>query len=343
MYKLIIKPLLFKFQPETIHNFTFLFLKLLKKIPFTQLVLKKLFLNNKNLEKTICGLNFKNPIGLAAGLDKNAEVFDVFSNFGFGFVEIGTITPKPQQGNPKPRLFRLIKDQALINRMGFNNKGIDEIIKNIKKIDKSNIILGANIGKNTSTSNKNAINDYATCFEKLHNFVNYFTVNVSCPNVNNLSNLQSKDSLLKILVKLQEINNSKLKLKPIFLKISPDINKTQLNDILEVVKQTKINGIVATNTTTSRNNLITNKKEINNIGNGGLSGKPLKNNSTKIIKYLRNKNKEIIIIGVGGIMTENDAIEKINAGANLIQLYSGFIYKGPKLINKIKKKLLAIT
>ncbi len=341
MYKKIIRPILFKFQPETIHAFTFTFLKVTSYIPGFQYILRKIFqLNNSKLKRTVFGIDFPNPIGLAAGLDKDAELFDMLGYLGFGFIEIGTLTPEPQPGNPKPRAFRLKKDQALINRMGFNNKGLKPAIEKLKR-KSSTIIIGGNIGKNKITSNENAISDYEKGFESLFPYVDYFVVNVSSPNTPNLRELQEKEPLTNLLNSLQKLNNQKDKKKPILLKIAPDLSFDQLDDIIEIIKETKTDGIVATNTTISREGLSYPDNEIEKIGNGGLSGKPLKDRSTEIIRYIVKKsNNAFPVIGVGGIMTTDDALEKLKAGASLVQLYTGFIYEGPELIRKINKAIL---
>ncbi|MCF6350400.1 MAG: quinone-dependent dihydroorotate dehydrogenase [Flavobacteriaceae bacterium] len=336
MYRQLIRPILFLFDAEKIHHFTFFLLKYGFKIPFLKsLVRKKFEVNNKHLVKTVFGLDFKNPVGLAAGFDKNALLIDELACFGFGFIEIGTVTPKPQIGNPKKRLFRLKKDRAIINRMGFNNDGVTSIVERLKKV-KSTIIIGGNIGKNKTTPNENAVNDYVICFNKLFEFVDYFVVNVSSPNTPNLRALQDKKPLSKILNTLQNLNNKKNKPKPILLKIAPDLTNTQLDDIVEIVTTTKIAGVIATNTTTKRDNLQSdNKREA-----GGLSGKPLTNKATHVINYLATKsNNAFPIIGVGGIYNEIDAKNKIDAGANLVQVFSGFIYQGPSLVKQICKSI----
>lgn len=295
---------------------------------------------NEHLKRSVFGLEFKNPVGLAAGFDKNAEVFQTMDAFGFSFVEIGTVTPLGQAGNPKPRLFRLKKDKALINRMGFNNKGLVNAVKKLKK-RKSNIIIGGNIGKNTLTPNEKAIDDYVRCFEELHPHVDYFTVNVSCPNISDLRKLQDRDSLLQILSVLKRLNTEKQNPKPILLKVSPDLTIPQLDDTIEIVKHTGIDGFVATNTTILRTGLSTPEKTINEIGNGGLSGKPLTNRTIEFIRYIREKTEgQLPIIGVGGIMQVEDAIAMLNAGASLVQVYTGFIYEGPGIVRKINKALL---
>ncbi len=340
MYKLFIRPILFKFQPETIHAFTFSILKALSFIPGLPFIFKKIFINNNpKLKRTVFGIDFPNPVGLAAGLDKDADLFDMLGYLGFGFIEIGTLTPVAQLGNPKPRAFRLRNDQALINRMGFNNKGLKSAIEKLKG-KKSKIIIGGNIGKNKITPNENAISDYERGFESLFRYVDYLVVNVSSPNTPNLRELQEKEPLTKLLNKLQELNNQKDTQKPILLKIAPDLSFEQLDDIVEIIQETKTDGIIATNTTISREGLSYPESEIEKIGNGGLSGKPLKDRSTEIIRYIVKKsNNAFPVIGVGGIMTAEAAIEKLEAGASLVQLYTGFIYEGPALIKKINKSI----
>lgn len=341
MYKLIIRPFLFLFDPESVHHFTFKMIRISAKIPGVRFFRKKRYqLNDPFLVKNLFGLEFKNPVGLAAGLDKNGIILDELEDFGFGFVEIGTVTPKPQDGNPKPRLFRLKKDSAIINRMGFNNDGVDIIAARLKS-KKTKLIVGGNIGKNKITPNENAVDDYVKCFDQLFDVVDYFVVNVSSPNTPNLRDLQEKEPLTNLLNTLQHINFKKDKPKPILLKIAPDLTDTQLDDIIDIVAQTKIAGIIATNTTISRENLKSDSDMIEKIGAGGLSGKPLTKRSTEVIRYLSQKsNKAFPIIGVGGIHSAEDAIEKIEAGADLIQIYTGFIYEGPALVKKINQTLL---
>lgn len=332
MYKSIIRPLFFKFDPEEIHYFTF---SLLKNFGG----LSKLFLPkpivDKRLEREVFGLKFKNPVGLAAGFDKDAKLFNELSDLGFGFVEIGTLTPKAQDGNPKKRLFRLKEDAAIINRMGFNNGGVDAAVERLKK--NKNVLIGGNIGKNKVTPNEEAVNDYIICFEKLFDHVDYFVVNVSSPNTPNLRALQDKEPLTQLLGTLQQLNLKKSKPKPILLKIAPDLTDEQLLDIIDIIKDTKIAGVIATNTTLSREGLISdNKMEM-----GGLSGKPLTKRSTEVIRFLSEKSgKAFPIIGVGGIHSAEDALEKLDAGASLVQLYTGFIYEGPQLINDINQAIL---
>jgi dihydroorotate dehydrogenase len=341
MYKLILRPILFLFDPEKVHYFVFSMIRFMTAIPGVSWLNRKLFLvADKRLERTFFGLTFKNPVGIAAGFDKNAVLYNQLESYGFGFLEVGTATPKPQIGNPKKRLFRLKKDQALINRMGFNNWGAVAIAQNLRARTTS-LIVGGNIGKNTETPNDEALQDYVFNFDTLHDVVDYFVVNVSCPNVKDLTKLQDTDFLLELLHTLKDSNAKKKSPKPILLKIAPDLNNSQLDEIIEIVAQTKIDGVIATNTTTSRENLITSPEEIQSIGNGGLSGKPLTKRSTDVIRYLSEKsNKAFPIIGVGGIHSVEDALEKLAAGADLLQVYTGFIYEGPKLVRDINRAIL---
>lgn len=334
MYKSIVRPLLFKFDPEGVHHFSFRSIKLLSKLGLTRLAKSSFQVEDKALEREVFGLKFKNPVGLAAGFDKDAKLYQELSDFGFGFVEIGTLTPKPQPGNPKKRLFRLKEDQAIINRMGFNNGGVEAAVTRLKK--NKNVLIGGNIGKNKVTPNEEAFNDYKICFEALYDYVDYFVVNVSSPNTPNLRALQDKEPLTKLLAGLQELNKLKGG-KPILLKIAPDLTDEQLLDIIDIVKTTQIAGVIATNTTISREGLKSENKE----ETGGLSGKPLKDRSTEVIRFLSVKsNKAFPIIGVGGIHSAADALEKLEAGASLIQLYTGFIYEGPGLIKRINQEIL---
>ncbi|WP_407404597.1 quinone-dependent dihydroorotate dehydrogenase [Chryseobacterium sp.] len=337
MYKSIIRPILFKFDPEEVHHFTF---SMLKNFGFlTQLVLPKP-IEDKRLEREVFGLKFKNPVGLAAGFDKNAVLFNELADLGFGFVEIGTVTPKAQAGNPKKRLFRLIEDGGIINRMGFNNDGLEAAIEKLKS-NKGKIIIGGNIGKNTDTTPENYTQDYLECFEGLHPYVDYFVLNVSCPNVGSHAKLEDVEYLRELITAVKKINVSKAKPKPILLKIAPDLNHQQLDEIIELIAETKIDGVIASNTSVNRDGLKTSPKVLKEIGNGGLSGKPVRERSTKIIKYLSEKsNRAFPIIGVGGIHSAKDALEKLDAGATLVQLYTGFIYEGPQLINDINQELL---
>lgn len=333
MYKRFLRPFFFRFDPEKIHHLTF---SLLKNTPlaFSRIVFPKP-VEDKRLEREVFGLKFKNPVGLAAGLDKDAKLYHELSDLGFGFIEIGTLTPKPQPGNEKKRLFRLIQDSGIINRMGFNNEGVDAAVERLKK--NKGVLIGGNIGKNKVTPNEEATEDYKICFEKLFPYVNYFVVNVSSPNTPNLRELQDKKPLTELLGTLQELNSQKDSPKPILLKIAPDLTDEQLLDIIDIVKETKIAGVIATNTTLSRDGLTSeNRKE-----SGGLSGKPLRKRSTEVIRFLSEKSgKAFPIIGVGGIHSARDAMEKFDAGASLIQLYTGFIYEGPELIREINQELL---
>ncbi len=336
MYKSLIRPLFFKFDPEQIHYFTFDLLRNLFKIPGLSWLIKKQFnIDDSRLETEVFGLKFKNPVGLAAGFDKDAKLYKELDQLGFGFVEIGTVTPKPQPGNEKKRLFRLKEDEAIINRMGFNNEGVEAAVSRLRH--NKNVLIGGNIGKNKITPNEEAVNDYLICFNALFEFVDYFVVNVSSPNTPNLRELQDKKPLTDLLNTLQSRNMEMKVQKPILLKIAPDLSDSQLLDIIDIIKETGIAGVIATNTTISREGLKSdNQNEI-----GGLSGKPLKNRSTEVIKFLSEKgDKAFPIIGVGGIHSAEDALEKLNAGASLVQLYTGFIYEGPGLIKEINKKIL---
>ena len=341
MYKLLIRPVLFLFDPEVVHHITFSAIRLCFKIPGISSLIKGFFqINDKRLERELFGLKFKNPVGLAAGFDKNAVLYNELANFGFGFIEIGTVTPKGQEGNPKKRLFRLKSDKGIINRMGFNNEGLHAAIEQLKK-NKGKVIIGGNIGKNTNTAPENYTKDYLECFRALHPYVDYFVLNVSCPNVSSHAKLNDKDYLEELISEVQKANRRFDKQKPILLKIAPDLNKNQLDEIIELVAVTKMEGVIASNTSISRSGLKATKEVLDEIGNGGLSGQPIKNKSTEVIKYLADKsNKSFPIIGVGGIHSAQDALDKINAGADLVQIYTGFIYEGPKLIKKINKLLL---
>jgi len=332
MYKSLIRPVLFRFDPEKVHYFTF---SVLKNFPFAARLFLPKPVADPRLEREVFGLKFKNPVGLAAGFDKDAKMFQELSDLGFGFIEIGTLTPKPQDGNPKKRLFRLKEDQAIINRMGFNNGGVEAAVERLRK--NKNVLIGGNIGKNKVTPNEHAADDYIICFEKLFPVVDYFVVNVSSPNTPNLRELQDKKPLTELLGTLQQLNSKKEKPKPILLKIAPDLSDDQLLDIIDIVQETQIAGVIATNTTLSREGLQSENKQ----ETGGLSGKPLTKRSTEVIRFLSEKSgKAFPIIGVGGIHTAEDALEKLEAGASLVQLYTGFIYEGPGLIGEINKKLL---
>ncbi len=339
----LFRSLVFLLPAEKAHYFTVNLLKLSLKVPFSKLLFKKLFcLESPLLQRTVFGIDFPNPIGLAAGFDKNATCFNEMEYCGFGFVEIGTVTPLAQDGNDKPRLFRLKKDKAIINRMGFNNNGMLEAVENLKrKYPKSKLIIGGNIGKNKITSNENAIDDYIVSFKALFEYVDYFVVNVSSPNTPDLRALQEKEPLKKILGALQLVNESYPKKKPLLLKIAPDLSNEQLDDIVEIMLELKMDGIVATNTTIQRSGLLADDLQIEKIGAGGLSGKPLSHRSTEVIRYIHQKSKGAFpIIGVGGIHSVEDALEKLDAGASLLQLYTGFIYEGPMLNKRINKAIL---
>ena len=335
MYKKIILPVLFLFDPEKVHNFTFLLFKIFLNIPFVGFLVQKIYsVDNEKLSKKLFGIEFKNPVGLAAGFDKNAKLYNELSRFGFGFIEIGTVTPIAQPGNPKKRLFRLTNDEGIINRMGFNNDGMHKIANRLKK--NKNILIGGNIGKNKATPNDKAVNDYLLCFNYLFDYVDYFVVNVSSPNTPNLRELQNTNFLRVILDSLNKENLKKSKTKPILIKISPDLSKENLLEIVDLAISLKIDGIIATNTTINRDNLTS--KNINE--SGGLSGKPLANKSNEVIRFISDRsNGKMPIIGVGGIHSAKDAIDKIKAGADLVQIYTGFIYEGPSLIKSINKAL----
>ena len=340
MYKLF-RPLLFSVDPERIHTLVFALLGMKSRLPGFHATLRLLFQrNDARLEKKLFGLTFRNPVGLAAGFDKDAKLVDVFSSMGFGFVEVGTLTPIAQHGNEKPRLFRLPKDRALINRMGFNNEGAAAAAKRLKQ-RKSNVIVGGNIGKNKVTPNDSAQEDYVHCFNVLYEYVDYFVVNVSSPNTPGLRELQEKEPLRRLLKKVKDLSMTKPVKKPVLLKIAPDLTVGQLDDIIEILKATAIDGVIATNTTLSRENLLTEASTVAAMGAGGLSGKPLADKSSGVIRYLRRQlGKDFPIIGVGGIMTPADALEKLEAGADLIQLYTGYVYEGPGLVRRINEAIL---
>ena len=341
MYPLL-RRTLFLFDAEKVHYFTTFLLKFLLKFSFTRIIFKKLFvLEDPKLERTVFGLKFKNPVGMAAGFDKNAEMFNDLAYCGFGFIEVGTLTPLGQSGNPKPRLFRIKKDKGILNRLGFNNKGVASAIPRLKVRKHPNLIIGGNIGKNKITPNEDATNDYVLAFEQLFPYVDYFVVNVSSPNTANLRDLQEKEPLTALLSELKNRNSLKENPKPILLKIAPDLTNLQLDDIIEIVRFTKIDGVIATNTTIRRDDLKTDSKLLMQYGSGGISGKPLAKRSTEVIRYLYDNSKgEFPIIGVGGIHSADDALEKLAAGASLIQLYTGFIYEGPGIVRKINEAIL---
>ncbi len=323
-------------------------LKDINRFRLTSSILKKNFqFSNTALQKELFGLQFPNPVGLGAGFDKNAIYLDELAALGFGFVEIGTVTPLPQPGNEQPRLFRLPKDKALINRMGFNNNGVKAVRGRLEswrnKSKNTQLIIGGNLGKNKVTENEKAWKDYEICFNELFDTVDYFVVNVSSPNTPGLRELQDKDSLLKILGNLQEINASKQKRKPLLLKIAPDLTQDQLDDIIDLSSEVKLDGIVATNTTISRDNLITDQNIIQKIGNGGLSGMPVQKRSTEVVNYISKQTSgSLPIIASGGIFTGKDAVEKFESGASLIQVWTGFIYEGPSIAKNICNHLVNI-
>ncbi|HFE64551.1 MAG TPA: quinone-dependent dihydroorotate dehydrogenase [Caldithrix sp.] len=338
MYKNLIRKILFRFDPEKVHRLVIFLLRL----PLIDLILKLFYrLEHPALHREVFGLRFKNPVGLAAGFDKNAEVVSRLGAIGFGFIEIGTVTPRPQEGNPKPRIFRLVEDQALINRMGFNNDGAVAVAHRLQK-RRGDFLVAGNIGKNKTTPNPEALRDYQYCFETLFEYVDFFVVNVSSPNTPGLRQLQEKEPLKQLLQHLQKLNKTKPQPKPILLKIAPDLNEEQLDEIIELVQELEIDGVVATNTTVGRENLKTDPQRVEEMGEGGLSGVPLRERSTEVIRYLHRQSKGAFpIIGVGGIHSPEDALEKLSAGASLVEIYTGFIYEGPGLLKRIKKQLIA--
>ncbi len=340
MYKSLVKPFLFKKDAEEAHHFTCNLLKRGLNLPLARSVFKGLYgYENPKLEREVFGIKFPNPVGMAAGFDKDAKMIKELDQLGFGFIEIGTLTPKPQDGNDKPRLFRLPQDEALINRMGFNNGGVEDSVQRLKT--KGNIIVGGNIGKNKNTPNEEAVNDYKICFKALYPYVDYFVVNVSSPNTPGLRELQDKEPLMNLLSTLQKDREAYEVRKPILLKIAPDLTNDQLDDIVDIVKTIKLDGLIATNTTISRDELTTDKEIVDGIGNGGVSGAPLKERSTEIISYLyKALGDDVPIIGVGGINSPEDAVEKLKAGAKLIQIYSGLIFQGPGFIKAIKQEIV---
>jgi dihydroorotate dehydrogenase len=341
MYRSLIRPLLFLIDPEKIHHIVFSFLGMEGRFPGAKGLMSSIFsYQHPSLEKNILGLKFRNPVGLAAGFDKDARLIDELASFGFGFIEIGTLTPKAQPGNDKPRLFRLPEDEALINRMGFNNEGVQAAVERLRN-RKSDVIVGGNIGKNKLTPNEKAMDDYGVCFEALYPYVDYFVINVSSPNTPGLRELQEKEPLGRLLQYVVGLSRAKEKYKPVLLKIAPDLSETQLQDIVEILKVTGTDGIIATNTTISREGLNTPASRLKEIGNGGLSGKPLTARSTEVIRFLRaSLGHEYPIIAAGGIMNPHDALEKLKAGADLIQIYTGFIYQGPSLVKRINKHIV---
>lgn len=340
MYHFFIRPVLFLFPPEFIHHVTFRLLKVAGKIGLLSMWRKQFQLVDKRLERTVLGITFPNPVGLAAGFDKDARLIDELAELGFGFIEIGTLTPKPQPGNDKPRLFRLPQDQALINRMGFNNEGVEAAVVRLKRRT-SSVIVGGNIGKNKVTPNEQAVDDYRLCFQALYPYVDYFVVNVSSPNTPNLRALQEKEPLKQLLNAVQALNAEHPQRKPVLLKIAPDLTEGQLLDVVEILRETKTDGVIATNTTIARAGLHTAAERVTKIGSGGLSGRPLTQRATEVIAFLRkNLGSGFPIIGVGGIMTPQDAVEKLQAGADLVQIYTGFIYEGPGFVRRINEAVL---
>jgi dihydroorotate dehydrogenase len=349
MYK-VLRSILFCFDPEWVHYFSMNGLKILCSIPGVKKIIGKNFKPEGNFQFSIFNFQFSNRVGLGAGFDKNAKYLNELEALGFGFVEIGTVTPLPQAGNDKPRLFRLPKDKALINRMGFNNDGVEVILKRLqawktrneqqKTRNQKHLIIGGNIGKNKITPNEEAWKDYEKCFLALHEYVDYFVVNVSSPNTPGLRELQEKEALHKILTNLQNLNTKLLNPKPILLKIAPDLTTEQIDDVIELALEIKLDGFVASNTTISRSQLQTTNHQLQTIGAGGLSGLPVKTRSTEIVKYIHQKTGgQIPIIASGGIFTGADAKEKIDAGASLVQVWTGFIYEGPGIVKKICKAL----
>ncbi len=341
MYQALLRPLFFLLPAETAHQLTFFVITLLYRIPGVSALVRKLYGQSvPKLERSLFGIKFPNPVGVAAGFDKDAKLIGPLADLGFGFVEIGTVTPRPQIGNPRPRLFRLPADNALINRMGFNNSGIEEAVKRLRTRSKQ-IIIGGNIGKNKDTSNQQAHEDYLKCFRSLYHYVDYFVVNVSSPNTPGLRELQEREPLTELLTILQRENHQTGPPKPILLKVAPDLSWSQLDDIIEIVQETNIDGIVATNTTVERSGLKTSAEQLKRIGAGGLSGAPLSARATEIIRYIHQKSQgKIPIIGVGGITTAADAWEKIQAGASLVQVYTGLIYRGPGIVRELAEHLV---
>jgi dihydroorotate dehydrogenase len=339
VYKSVVKPLLFKLDAERAHHLVFDNLKWASQLPGTKSLLRGLYnYHHPSLERTVFGLKFANPVGLAAGFDKNAVLTDELATMGFGFIEIGTVTPRPQPGNPQPRLFRLPADEALINRMGFNNDGAATVAARLQQRHNRQLIIGGNIGKNKDTPNERAGDDYVAAFEALAEVVDYFVVNVSSPNTPGLRELQDKKPLIKLLQQVQAKNLARPQPRPLLLKIAPDLTDAQLDDILEIARETQLSGLVATNTTIGREGLTTPASQVASYGAGGLSGRPLRARATEVIAYLHQRSQgELPIIGAGGIHSAQDALEKLAAGASLVQLYTGFIYEGPGLVKAITK------
>jgi len=342
MYKSLVKPLLFQLDAERAHHVVFDNLRRAARLPGTKALLRQLYdFQHPSLAREVFGLQFPNPVGLAAGFDKNAVLTDEMATLGFGFVEIGTVTPRPQPGNPAPRLFRLPQDEALVNRMGFNNDGAAAVAARLAGRRNRQLIIGGNIGKNKDTPNEHAADDYVACFEALAEVVDYFVVNVSSPNTPGLRKLQEKKPLIDLLQRVQARNLARAVPRPLLLKIAPDLTDAQLDDILEIARETQLSGLVATNTTISRANLTSDETYVTSLGAGGLSGRPLRARATEVIRYLHQKSDGgLPIIGSGGIHSAADALEKIAAGAALVQLYTGFIYEGPALVSRINRALV---
>ncbi|GAB2955062.1 quinone-dependent dihydroorotate dehydrogenase [Hymenobacter coalescens] len=342
MYKALVKPALFTLDAERAHHLVFDNLRRAARLPGAKAMLRSLYdFQHPSLAREVFGLKFPNPVGLAAGFDKNAALTDELATLGFGFVEIGTVTPRPQAGNPQPRLFRLPQDEALVNRMGFNNDGAAAVAARLARRQNRQLIIGGNIGKNKDTPNEQAAEDYVACFEALAEEVDYFVVNVSSPNTPNLRQLQEKAPLIDLLQRVQERNLRRARPRPLLLKIAPDLTDSQLDDILDIARETRLSGLVSTNTTISREGLVTDAGEVAALGAGGLSGRPLRARATEVIRYLHQRSRgELPIIGAGGIHSAADAQEKLAAGASLVQLYTGFIYEGPALVSRINKALV---
>lgn len=343
MYATLIKPLFFLLPPERAHHLTLWLFRFGLALPGIGHWLRRAYrLDHPALRRELFGLSFENPIGLAAGFDKDGKHYRTMAHLGFGFIELGTVTPKGQEGNPQPRLFRLPADHALINRMGFNNDGVEQLVERLQKYGKPpGLIIGGNIGKNKLTPNETAAQDYEYCFEALFPYVDYFVVNVSSPNTPNLRELQDKAPLSALLHQLQALNRARPKPKPLLLKIAPDLNDSQLDDILDIAKEVQLDGLIATNTTIDRSKLDTPAGQVESIGAGGLSGRPLADRSTHVIRYLSQRSKgQLSIIGVGGIDSPQQAIEKLEAGAVLLQIYTGLVYQGPGLVRRINQALI---
>lgn len=341
MYKTFLKPLLFLLPAERAHKLTSTLFRILLALPIVGSMVRSIYSwDHPSLEKEVLGIKFPNPVGLAAGFDKDGKYYKSMAALGFGFVEIGTVTPVGQSGNPQPRLFRLPKDQGLINRMGFNNEGVDAMVARLEKYGKKGLIVGGNIGKNKVTPNEQAIDDYEQCFHKLYHLVDYFVVNVSSPNTPDLRSLQDKEPLTRLLAHIMNLRATKERKVPVLLKIAPDLNEAQIDDVLDILESQKVDGIIATNTTISREGLQTPADTIKEIGNGGLSGLPVRKRSLEVVQYIRTKSPQLTIIGVGGITEPQHAIDMLKAGADLVQVYSGMVYSGPSLVKAIKRQLV---